>query len=197
MFWAFILRQSQFNCSKPSCQTVKKKKKSIKEENVSSGVFKWNVTLYFLPATKEANCCFNEETLNANRHSRKYRAEADTYLIIFICALSAFTESAMAAHLVWVHILGHWRCFLGRDEAARNNICCFTPTRVFMSHTTCQTTWTWLFRAAWLDREQIGKESQKEIPSDVSEKCLLPVWSLSDTGNAGSWKAAEGNPDCC
>lgn len=47
-------------------------------------------------------------------------------------------------------------------------------------------------------REQIGEESKKEIPSDdVSEKCLLPVWSLSDTGNAGSWKAAGGDPDCC
>lgn len=93
--------------SPPAKQWKKKKKKSIKEENVSSGVFKWNAALYFLPAIKEANCCFNEETLNANRHSRKYRAEADTYLIIFICALSAFTKSGMAAHLVWVHILGH------------------------------------------------------------------------------------------
>lgn len=93
-----MLRQRQFNCSKPFCETVKKKKKkSIKEENVASGVLKWNVALYFLTTTECVNCSFNEVTLNANHNSRKYTAEAYTFLIVLICELSAFAKTGMAA----------------------------------------------------------------------------------------------------
>lgn len=136
-------------------------------------VLKWNVTLSSLPAAGWANCTFNEDTLTADPNSRKYRGEAYTCLIFLICELSAFTKTGMAAQLAWVHILGHWRCFLGRDETARNHICCCTPSRVFTSHTTCLTTWTCLLRAGWLGEEQIREDSKKEIPgADVFEKWL-------------------------
>lgn len=125
----------------------------------------------FLPAAGCANCSFNEGTLNADPINRKYGGEASTCLIFLICELPAFTKAGMAAQLAWVHILGHWRCFLGRDETARNHLCCCTPWRVFTSHSSSLSTGMCLLTAHCLGKEHIRADSKKHIPgADGFEK---------------------------
>lgn len=146
---------------------------SIQEKLVFSGVLKWHVALCPLPAAGCANYSFNEDIWTLILITENIGEQLLPACCWFV---NCFYKGWDAAQLAGVHILGHWRCFLGRDETARNHICCCAPWRVFTSPSKPLTTWTCLLRAGSLGKEQIRQDSEKEIPgADVFEKWLSPA----------------------
>lgn len=129
--------------------------------------------------------CFNADPNN--------RGTGSTCLIFLICDLSAFTKAGMAAQLAWVHTLGHWRCFLGRDETARNPLLYSLEGFQITQHLPEHRDVPAQSRLPGQGSHQ-GKQQERDTWCWGVWKVTVTSWSLSGPGNVHSWKAAEGDP---
>lgn len=157
--------------------------------------------MYFLPATKCAISSFSAGTLNTKRHNRERRAEAYTWSCWFVnrlLLLFTFMEVGIAAHLAWVHILGHWRCFLGRGETARNCISYFTPPRI--SH---DTTLAWpnecgcSGQSHWAEGKSEKQVRRRHLVMMYLKNCCVCLEPGCCSECRCSQGAAEGDLGCC